>query len=711
MPDLADASIEAARDAATTACVARIHETLAQGLRGEAMRRDKNGWRAIAPGDIAVLVERNDDAENLRDALALAGIPCVSAGRRSLYESDEAQEWRCLLHALAAPADEPRLRAALATVLLGFDAAALAALDEDESAHRHWQDRAQDWRRRLDQYGLLALANALCAENAPRLLRLADGERRLSNHLQLAEELQSTPAARLGAVALRDELDKRIAAADANNEAEQLRLESDSARVKILTLHKSKGLEFDLVFLPFAGIRASDSGKSAKLGLARYHEGERRMAMLFADAETKAREQTEQFAEKLRLFYVGLTRARLAVWLAWGATKDVARTPLAWLLHRGPEGEPARKLGDYDIEDGLQRLQTWAREEGGSHAIEIRTAPSSLPTSRLAFAPAAAAPPAAVAQRRFSRDWWVYSFSQLAREQDSDAARGARDETEPSPIVANRFAGARFGNALHTALESCDFAAWRDWSGELPPPGEFAALQRALRSEGYGGDNDLRDGLPLLTALVANTLNARLPEGARLCEMPASARCAELEFHLGFAAVAMPELLALLHAHGIVGERRAFGLRQRIEGLLTGFIDLVYEFAGRYYVLDYKSNQLPDYAPATLARSVREHEYDLQYTLYTLALHRWLRFRLGAAYDYDRHIGGVRYLYCRGLDGATDHAGIHHLKLPRVLIESLDTLFAQPTAPAVGAALAAIGSPVENAIAAKAAPTAGRDGS
>jgi exodeoxyribonuclease V beta subunit len=710
LPDLADASIDAARAAATTACVARIHETLAQGQRGEAMRRGKDGWRGIAPGDIAVLVERNEDAEVMRDALTLAGIPCVSAGRRSLYDSDEAQEWLCILHALAAPADEPRLRAALATVLLGFDAAALVALEEDENAHRHWQDRAQDWHRHLEQYGLLALANLLCAENAPRLLRLADGQRRLSNHLQLAEELQSTPAAALGAVALLDELEKRIAAADARNDAEQLRLESDAACVKILTLHKSKGLEFDLVFLPYAGIRASDGTHSGTLGLARYHEGERRVAMLFADKATKTREQGEQFAEKLRLFYVGVTRARLAVWLAWGAAKEVARTPLAWLLHRGPEGEPVRPLGADAIEDGLRRLQAWAREEGGEHAIEIRSAPIRVPTQPLVFAPTDAAPPAAIAHRRFSRDWWVYSFSQLTREQDGDAARGARDEAEPSPVVANRFAGARFGNALHAALERCDFAAWRDWSGDLPPPGEFATLQRALRSEGYGGDNDLRDGLPLLSGLVANTLNARLPEGTRLCDVPAAARCAEMEFHLGFAAVAMPELLALLHAHGVVGERRAFGLRQRIEGLLTGYMDLVYECAGRYYVLDYKSNQLPDYAPATLARSVREHEYDLQYTLYTLALHRWLRFRLGAAYDYDRHIGGVRYLYCRGLDGASDHTGIHHLKLPRALIESLDALFAQP-APAAGAALAAIGPLEEDAIAARAAPAAGRDGS
>ena len=114
---------------------------------------------------------------------------------------------------------------------------------------------------------------------------------------------------------------------------------------------------------------------------------------------------------------------------------------------------------------------------------------------------------------------------------------------------------------------------------------------------------------------------------------------------------------------------------QRLEGLLTGRIDLVYEAAGRYYLLDYKSNQLRDYQAPALAQSVRDSEYDLQYVLYSLALHRWLRFRLGAGYDIEHHLGGVRYLYCRGLDRqAAEAPGIHALRLPSALIEALDRL-------------------------------------
>ena len=168
-----------------------------------------------------------------------------------------------------------------------------------------------------------------------------------------------------------------------------------------------------------------------------------------------------------------------------------------------------------------------------------------------------------------------------------------------------------------------------------------------------------------------------LPEAPAAVRSAADARRDELEFHLNLAPIAIPALLATLHAHGVVAARHGFGLRQRIEGLLTGRIDLLYRFRGRYYVVDYKSNRLDDYRPAALAEAVRASEYDLQYVLYTLALHRWLRFRLGDDYQYERDVGGVRYLFSRGLDPAqTDGHGIHVARPSRALIEALDALFA-----------------------------------
>jgi exodeoxyribonuclease V beta subunit len=683
----ADGNKDAMRDAAAHACVAAIRQLLLDGAAGRLTRRGSGGDTvAVGAGDIAILVERHADGERMQQLLAATGIPSVAAGRRSLYQTDEARHLRWLLAALNDPGDDARLRAALATPLFGLDALTIAAFEHDEAAHRSWQDRLQHWRERAQRQGPLALINDVAALAAPRLLALRDGERRLTNYLQLAEALQDAEAAALGLPGLADALDRRIVDADADNDGELLRLESDAERVKILTLHKSKGLEFELVFLPFAATSGAGGFRSLP-PMARFHDEDRRVSFLYPpDGGREATADADETrAEALRLLYVGLTRARLATWVAWGPAKDAEKTAFAWLLHRDPANDRVAKIDADSVRARLAALRAQAAALGFPDAIAVVPAPP--PAALAPLAPAdlrphsAPTPPAAIARRTLDRDWWIYSFSQLAREDTGVEDRGASDEVEsPSQIAPSRFAGARFGNALHTALELVDVVAWRDWQAALPPEGQLAPLVRALREQGYGSTTDLDEGVPLLTALVTHTLNVRLPEGARLAQLPPGAQRAEMEFHVALAPTAVGDFLALLHAHGLVADRQAFGLRRRLEGLLTGFIDLVYEFDGRYYVLDYKSNQLRDYAPATLAQAVRDSEYDLQYVIYTLALHRWLRFRIGAAYDPARHLGGVRYLFCRGLDMFdADSPGIHAVSLPVELVEALDRLLSRAT--------------------------------
>ncbi|RBG36722.1 PD-(D/E)XK nuclease family protein, partial [Xanthomonas oryzae] len=170
-------------------------------------------------------------------------------------------------------------------------------------------------------------------------------------------------------------------------------------------------------------------------------------------------------------------------------------------------------------------------------------------------------------------------------------------------------------------------------------------ILEALQRGGYAQD-ELDDGLAMLTALIGHTLTVALPEG-RLADVPEPQRRNEMEFHFAMRPTRVEALLALLHRFGVVGDRQAFGARQRLEGLMTGLIDLTYTVDGRWYVLDYKSNRLPSYDADALARAMAHSEYALQALIYTVALHRWLRFRLGEAYDYARDFGGVRYLFCR----------------------------------------------------------------
>ena len=246
----------------------------------------------------------------------------------------------------------------------------------------------------------------------------------------------------------------------------------------------------------------------------------------------------------------------------------------------------------------------------------------------------------------------------------------AEDTPPPDP----RFMGSRFGNVLHEAMENVDFALWAGWRpGQEAPEGQAGVLRKALHDEGYAG-TDLEDGVAMLVPLVGHALTVELPEGGALHSLAEDQRRAEIEFHFAIEPTAVPALLQLLQAHGISRARRGFGPRRRLEGLMTGKIDLTYVRDGRWYVLDYKSNRLPGYSPDLLEIAMRHSEYDLQALIYTVALNRWLRFRLGAGYDYARDMGGIRYLFCRGLDGTGN--GVYAHRFAPELVDALDALFA-----------------------------------
>ncbi|WP_282276096.1 exodeoxyribonuclease V subunit beta [Stenotrophomonas sp. PS02297] len=659
------------RHAATLACVADIHRVLSAAREGKALI----GGRPVRPGDIAVLVRSHREATRIQQALAAVGIPAVAAGKHSLFSTAEAHELRLLLLALLQPADEGRLRAALATVLLGESAAAIAAMEHEGQRQRWHQERLLQWRERWQRGGVLAMLSDLCAGQAERLLALVDGERRLTNYLQLGELLQEAGTRSIGLHGLLDWLQARIAHADDGDETQLLRLESDAHRVQVITLHKSKGLEYPLVYLPFVGIdgRAPDTDAHRTV-----HDGAQRVLhwKIDKDAEDwKAVGQqaaAEDAAETARLLYVGLTRAEHALWIAGGALAGLPGSRL------GP------MLGD------MPRLAAHAYiriVEGGVDAL-----PARLPPERDAVLP-----PVRSVRRALSQDWWVYSFTQLAHAEaghDTSAAAtedsgGAADEPAQTEAEAvqdptavqeafdPRFAGSRFGNVLHAALENTGFGAWSGWRpGDGAPEGQAEVIARALRAEGYAGA-DIDDGVAVLTALVGQTLTVALPEGGALHSLGAGECRAEIEFHFAMQPTAVPALLRVLHAHGVVRGRHGFGARGRLEGLMTGKIDLTYVRDGRWYVLDYKSNRLPGYAPAQLEAAMRHSEYDLQALIYTVALHRWLRFRVGDGYVYARDFGGIRYLFCRGLDATrTPSPGLHAHRFAPELVHAVDALFA-----------------------------------
>lgn len=674
VPQVGGKDLDAATslEIAAQLCARAIRDRLQAAHDGRVTRVGKDGQRRpLELRDCAVLVRRNKEAAAVRRALAALGVPAVATGAQSLFDSEAAQELLTLLLALAAPGDVRRLRAMLATLLFGQDAAALCALADDGEALRGWQTRCEAWRLRWEQHGPQAMLADVLAERASDLLRYADGERRLTHLLQLGELMQEARTTHVGIHGQVDWLRAAIDGADDADEAQWPRLESDSGRVQILTLHKSKGLEFPLVFLPFVGIGRSGGGST---GFVSYHDAEDVRVRQWKTGDTdcgehtpkwkdaKARADSEDDEEAMRLLYVGFTRAIDALWVCGGALSANGRSA----LHR--------LLGG-NVPDAAMRAKL---------DIALREDLPDPAAARLHLRQDNAAPFARAPQRRLHRDWWIHSFSQLHR-QRPHGTQALVEETPASderPLAVAvetprdlRFSGERFGNVLHHALEHTDFAAWRDHVGEVPPPGQDDVLRRALQSQDYR-DSDFADGVHALTPLVAATLNAPLPEGTRLCDVTPAQRIAELEFHFTLDDANATALLALLHAHGIARERRDFGAWPRLSGLMTGKIDLTYRVDGRVHVIDYKSNYLSDYDATTLQQAMAASEYDLQALLYAVAVHRWLRLRLGAAYDFDVHLGGVRYLFCRGLDREVPARGMVVPILPRALIEAVDELLA-----------------------------------
>ena len=639
---------EAAQSMAAEAVAADIARLLRLSTTGGATLGD----RPLIGGDIAVLVRRHREGDAVRAALARHGIACVSGGGGSIWHSEEAEDLERLLLAVAAPTREGLVRAALATVLLGADATQLAAWAADDTAWSQQLNRFHDdlllfrergfmamWRRLLRREGVVA-----------RLLARPDGERRLTNYRHLAELLQ---AAEQETALDIDGLARHIARQRDVPEGEenQLRLESDAQLVRIVTLHAAKGLQYPVVYCPFLWLGpedrkdwpvfAHDAGQCLDFGSVRID------ALRVAAAREAA-------AEELRLAYVALTRAEHRCIVAWGKVNDFARSPLAWLLF-GPRevvaGDPLAWLADRvkasDETALTDELQTLA--SGLAGAIKL------LPLPGDGAAPVSSAMVASdLAPRIFTgripAPWHVQSFSSLAARLAEEADTADRDAVVPQSAVLPELTfasihafprGTRAGSCLHALFERIDFQ-------QRVPVGPQAA---AVLAE-FGYPPEWR---PVLERLVADVLATPLnATGLRLNEIARGERLVELEFAFPLGSA----------ANGINGA-----------GYMKGFIDLVFRHAGRWYIVNWKSNWLEDYGPEGLDAAMRQHRYDLQLRIYAAALKRALACREPGR-DWEESFGGVFYLFLRGMAPGTTH-GIH---FSRPSIDEIDEFLSEARA-------------------------------
>ncbi|MEZ5465895.1 MAG: exodeoxyribonuclease V subunit beta [Lysobacteraceae bacterium] len=678
---------------ALDATVADIVDWLTAAKRGEVQVGDDA--RALRAGDIAVLVGTNHQAARMQQALANHGVAAVRAGQESLFATDEAIELHRVLRALLRDGDGRALRAALATDLIGLDAAAIAALNDEKAEGQGSFDLVvvSDWRHCWRERGTLALVNLLLTSAAPRWLRRRDGARRFANTRHLAELLDEARGQRHDNADVLRWLERRMADADARDETQQPRLETDADRVQVMTVHKSKGLEFGIVYLPFIAL-LSERNNNDVLKLFRYHDHDdrprwRACVGKLESADDRAAEQAaaeEDLAESIRLTYVAMTRARWAVRAFWTPRKARDGYGLGRLF-------AAEGLREVDAADCLDAVAA-ACDAIAHRRLDADFDMPSLPTEAQdadGLSVARAAP-------RPRDDWRRHSFSALLRGVDAmHAASGAAmdegvadDATETGTNVdwpGNAGpAGPGFGNTVHALLESADFVDWQDGESlRVPPPAEQALLA-ALQREGidpnreHNGASARQQALRLAVAALLSPLPALEGGSLRLLDLPPAQCQPELEFELRLRGSSSDELLRLLQSHGHLAGVSRFGAHaERLQGLLHGFIDLVYRHGDAFYLLDYKTNRLPSYDDAALQVAMHEHHYDLQYLLYALALHRWLRQRLGEAYEPARHFGGVRYLFLRGRVAGDEpvpaELGVFVDRPAIELLDAMDALF------------------------------------
>jgi exodeoxyribonuclease V beta subunit len=700
------------------------------------------GERPLVPGDIAVLVRRNADADAVRAALQTVGIPAVGHGGASVFATESARHWLELLKALEQPGFTARLHGVALGPFFGWDAPTLATASDDQ--WDHLDDVLHDLRAAVRNQGLAGVLRRVEASEglSARLLGQVGGERELSDLRHLAELVDGWQSGHPTSIAvLIRGLTEQIAEADRDSESARRRLESDADAVAVHTIHGAKGLEFPVVLLP--SMWEGPWTPPDVLPVFHDEQGERcvgvggRGQVHDYQVAVSLRERDD---EELRLLYVALTRARHHVVLWWVTSGDARSSAFARVLlgKDDQSGAVVQQLPRPPDEDAVRaRLEELGVASKGS--IEVRAAGPAVVPPAVPHPAAGGDLDVARFGRGFDRQWVRTSYSSLTAAAhdhattvsvdlaavdltDLDAAitidelatetdgattsrAGARRAPVPgtdSTPAARRApvplgdlpGGARVGTMVHEVFERIDFRA-----ADLPTEVATAAEE--------AGAHRLVDGH--VDALVAGLVAAlRTPlgplfDGNALCELSRRDRLDELTFdlplaggdqphgHLTMAAVA-DVFSSTLEVHDpLTGYHERLLdpiLETSVRGFLTGSIDLVARVDHRYVVVDYKTNRLAPpgelltrwhYRPDAMAAAMQDAHYPLQAALYAVALHRYLRWRL-PGYDPAQHLGGVAYLFIRGMTGPDDAAhdapdGVFSWRPPVAFVTALSDVF------------------------------------
>ncbi len=628
--------------------------------------------RTLLPQDIAILVRTNQQAKDYHEALRQASVPSVLNNTESVFTSEEAAHLHTLLQAVAHPGAIRLLGQALALSWFGHNGQTLHKLLDNESEIDAVQSRFLGYYQLWRQHGVMTMMQSLFKQEAiaRTLSKSTLAERRLTNLQHILELLQQAVIdGHLGVHKTLNWLKSAITKAvsqPASNDSQQLRLESDADAVRLITMHRAKGLEYPIVFCPY--LWQSNRRGNSKKPLVQCHlpdddttQTSRLIADLGSEYYDRHHEQArfEEQAEEIRLAYVALTRAKYRCYAAWAdvRTEDKPNgSALAWLFDFSGQDFSGQQ-------NVLQKLQA---ENPNAFAYRLLEATGGIdacyqqPDSFINLA-------AKKRLRPLYTGWRMASYTALSALSLADSPELPEDKadevyTHAEGLTVSLPVGAQTGNVVHELLENVAFADLAH-TADISDLRDRLCLRYGLKLEQPGMIDDL------LHKTVTTPLSAK---DNRFCLMniPDNRCLKEMPFYLS-----MP-LFNTRKLNETLSNQPAFQAltHKQLHGYLTGFIDLICEYEERFYVIDYKTNNLPDYTNAALLQAMREHNYGLQYWIYSVVLHRYLQQRL-PGYRFKDHFGGVRYLFVRGMTPGIPMSGVFEDNPDLSVIEALSSLF------------------------------------
>lgn len=654
-------------------CAYQIHQQLDAMATGQFGIERNGGFKAFVPKDIAILVRKGSQATRIKSALAKRNIKSVYlAESETVLRSEVAAELCWILQAGLNPYDYQALLSALGSTLWGFTAAEIYRYKENE---RLWEAKVNqfvEYNAIWQTHGVLPMLHKIYLEQGiiQRLKEKTNADRLMTDLLHLTEILQEKSQDFESEAELVRWFERQISSSDMYDE-QQLRLESEEELIKIVTIHGSKGLQYPIVWLPFVS-QKSEADKLSHLGLYRNQQGELNWYWGAVDDEVKRILQNEEYAEDLRLFYVAVTRAESQLNLVL-PNEISGFSPLHYLLTNG--GAENEKVNV---------IERFKEKEINAHIIEVE---ANLPQSCWQNMESDEPYQAKVFQGHIRVGGQITSFSSLYAQHErfsenkinlvTDTAQDryadieiietgylGHDTVEPfSPFQFPH--GIKVGTILHSFFEHCQF----------DKPIEQEAISKVCEQLDLG-----EVWIEPTSAWFERILKTPLAEANfSLNAVNAKQRLTEWQFYLRLKnEKALSKLNQLLKQHTALSKSLPELQLPHLAGFVRGFIDCIVQINGKFYVIDYKSNFLgflpQNYSTENIKREIGRQRYDLQYLLYTLAIHRYLTSRLGRKYNYERDFGGVIYLFLRAMDGKTNN-GVYFDKPSEALIEAMDTLF------------------------------------